>query len=74
MEMVGELDAGPIYLQRRIPIDPMTKSADTWVVEFEEPDPDFDDFDFEEELEPGIVNIYSGSTRTSLDGEAYADW
>jgi methionyl-tRNA formyltransferase len=28
MEMVTELDAGPIYLQRRIPIDPMENAGD----------------------------------------------
>jgi general secretion pathway protein G len=60
---------------RKIPIDPMTKSADTWVLVMEEPaagtessgppaDPGT----------PGITDVHSGSTDKSLDGTLYKDW
>ena len=53
---------------RKIPIDPITKSADTWQTEPAEPDPG------NPTAEPGIYNVKSGATGTSLDGSAYADW
>jgi general secretion pathway protein G len=65
---------------RRIPVDPMTKSRDTWVVDFEElepaaegdtgPTPETPD----QSISPGIIDIHSGSTDTALDGTAYKDW
>ena len=53
---------------RKIPIDPITKSADTWQTEPAEPDPG------NPTAEPGIYNVKGGATGTSLDGSAYADW
>ncbi len=61
---------------RRIPIDPVTKSADTWVPIFEE----FDDesvpaeTDLPEDGQPGISDVRSGSERLSLDGTPYSEW
>ncbi len=61
---------------RRIPIDPVTKSADTWVPIFEE----FDDesvpaeTDLPEDGQPGISDVRSGSDRLSLDGTPYSEW
>ena len=62
---------------RQIPVDPMTKSRDTWVVDVEQlepaaegdagPTPD-------ESISPGIIDVHSGSTDTALDGTAYKDW
>src|SRR5512143_72958 len=56
---------------RKIPIDPMTKSADTWVVALEElnqggaeaapTSPDTP-------ATPGIIDIHSGSADKALDG------
>jgi general secretion pathway protein G len=53
---------------RKIPEDPITKSADTWQTEPAEPDP------ANPSDEPGIYNVKSGATGTALDGSSYADW
>lgn len=60
---------------RSIPVDPMTKSRDTWVVTYEElataeggePLP-------EESVAPGVVDVHSASTARALDGTYYKDW
>jgi general secretion pathway protein G len=53
---------------RKIPEDPITKSADTWQTEPAEPDPS------NPSAEPGIYNVKSGATGTALDGSTYSDW
>jgi general secretion pathway protein G len=53
---------------RKIPIDPITKSADTWQTEPAEPDP------ANPTAEPGVYNVKSGAPGISLDGSAYVDW
>ena len=53
---------------RKIPIDPITNSADTWETVPAEADPS------NPSAEPGIYNIKSGATGTALDGTAYADF
>ena len=53
---------------RRIPEDPITKSADTWVTEPAEPDPN------KPSAEPGVYNDNSGAQGTALDGSSYSDW
>ena len=53
---------------RKIPVDPMTNSADTWQTEPAEPDP------ANPSAEPGIYNVKSGATGTSLDGRAFSDF
>ena len=53
---------------RRIPEDPITKSADTWQTIPAEPDPGSTSSD------PGIYDVKSGAPGTALDGSAYADW
>ena len=53
---------------RKIPVDPITNSADTWQTEPAEPDP------ANPSAEPGIYNVKSGATGTSLDGSAFSDW
>ena len=57
---------------RKVPIDPFTKSADTWQVVMEEPDsseaasPD---------QQPGIVDVKSDSKEISrIDKTAYNTW
>lgn len=60
---------------RKIPNDPITKSAETWVVEFEELDPDRPPAETEQgEDGPGVIDIHSGSDRLSLDGSPYSEW
>jgi general secretion pathway protein G len=55
---------------RSIPIDPMTKSSETWVETREIPT--------EESLllglEVGIVDVRSGSEEKALDGSTYNTW
>jgi general secretion pathway protein G len=53
---------------RKIPDDPMTRSADTWQAVPAEPDP------ANPTAEPGVYDVKSGSDRTSVAGTPYADW
>jgi general secretion pathway protein G len=60
---------------RKIPIDPMTKSADTWVIVMEEPAAAGDSSaPADISTTPGIIDIHSGSNGKSLDGTVYKDW
>ena len=54
---------------KQIPKDPITRSADTWVVTHS-------DIGDEEDIstEQGIEDVHSGSENLSLDGGPYADW
>jgi len=54
---------------KMIPKDPITRSAETWVVTHS-------DVGDEEEIstEQGIEDVRSGSDDLSLDGSLYADW
>jgi len=53
---------------REVPRDPITESADTWITEYAE----LDDADIS--TEPGIADVRSGASGTSLDGTSYAEW
>jgi general secretion pathway protein G len=53
---------------RKIPEDPITKSADTWQTVPAEPDPG------NPSAEPGIYDVKSGASGTGLDGTAYSDY
>lgn len=57
---------------RKIPNDPMTNSAETWVLTYEEDTPESDNPD--EPVTPGITDIHSSSEATALDGTLYKDW
>ena len=61
---------------RMIPRDPITKSTDTWLVVYEEFDPDAlpAETDIPEDLQPGIIDVHSGSELISLDGSPYREW
>jgi general secretion pathway protein G len=48
---------------RAVPIDPITRSAATWIVVASD-DPDH----------PGMRDVHSGSPATGLDGTAFAAW
>ena len=58
---------------RSVPVDPLTKSKDTWVLVYEEVAPEAQD-DSQQPSSPGIIDIHSGSPDTALDGTKYADW
>jgi len=53
---------------RKIPEDPMTKSADTWQTVPAEPDPS------NPSAEPGIYDVKSGAPGTALDGRSFSDF
>jgi general secretion pathway protein G len=53
---------------RKIPEDPVTKSADSWVTVPAEPDPN------NPSAEAGIYDVKSGAQGTALDGSNYSDW
>jgi len=58
---------------RKIPLDPMTKSAETWVVAYEEESGEADSPP-EGATMPGVVDVHSGSEEKSLDGMFYKEW
>jgi general secretion pathway protein G len=51
-----------------IPFDPITKSTDTWQVEYSE----YDEGDIS--TEPGIINVRSGAEGYGEDGTSYSEW
>lgn len=53
---------------REVPIDPMTKSKDTWQTKQAEADPS------NPSSTGGIDDVHSGSDREALDGTRYSDW
>lgn len=53
---------------RSVPLDPITRSTDTWATTPAEPDPSRPSTD------TGIYDVKSGSDGTALDGSRYADW
>ncbi|PSH04507.1 MAG: general secretion pathway protein GspG [Acidobacteria bacterium] len=53
---------------KSIPKDPMTNSTTTWVTEQE------DTLIALDQMEPGIVDVHSGSSEHSTDGSAYNTW
>lgn len=57
---------------RSLPFDPITRSSDTWVVEY--PEVSEEDTEREQEEAVGIIDIRSGAEGTALDGTLYADW
>jgi general secretion pathway protein G len=62
---------------RKLPIDPITKSSETWVPVFEELDPENPPPESEggETAGPGIIDVHSGSPLISpFDGTPYKDW
>jgi len=52
---------------RQIPVDPMTHAAD-WQEVAAEPDPD------NPGAPPGIIDVHSAATTSSLTGVAYSEW
>lgn len=60
------VDAG--YLRGGIPADPITRSSDTWKV-------DFEDVPLSpQQSVPGVVDVHSGSDEISLEGTPYSSW
>ena len=61
---------------RAIPMDPITKSTETWVAVVEEVDAEleFAETDLPEGGQPGVIDVRSGSDATSLGGQPYGEW
>jgi general secretion pathway protein G len=65
---------------RAVPEDPFTKSNENWVLVYEGDEEDdegfglFDDDDFLDDEERGIVDVHSGSELISSDGQPYSEW
>jgi general secretion pathway protein G len=61
---------------RTVPVDPITNSTDTWQVEIEDFDSDYEpaETDRPETGEPGIIDVYSGAEGLSVRGEPYSEW
>jgi len=57
------------YLMK-IPIDPITKSSETWVEVYDTLTED----DLIAGVEPGVINVLSGSDEKALDGTPYNTW
>ncbi len=53
---------------RRVPKDPVTGSADTWVPVMQERSAD------DQTQDQGVADVRSGSDKIALDGTRYADW
>ena len=53
---------------REVPVDPITKSKDSWQTKPAEADPNSPG------AAGGISDVHSGSERMGLDGTPYADW
>lgn len=60
------VDAG--YLQGGVPVDPITRSSDSWKPDVEEVPTS------PEQTASGIVDVHSGSDAISLEGTAYNTW
>jgi prepilin-type N-terminal cleavage/methylation domain-containing protein len=52
----------------KIPVDPITQSADTWIPHYAE----MNETDIS--TEPGIDDVTSGASGTAIDGTSYGDW
>ena len=57
------------YLMK-IPIDPITKSSETWVEVYDTLTED----DLITGVEPGVIDVLSGSDEKALDGTLYNTW
>jgi general secretion pathway protein G len=53
---------------RAVPVDPITKADSTWQLVMEEATASV------KQTEPGIFDVRSGSSQTSLEGTPYSEW
>jgi general secretion pathway protein G len=53
---------------KKIPIDPMTHTADTWQTSSDDTYSDLD------QTQTGINDVHSGSDEQGSDGQAYSSW
>ncbi len=53
---------------RSVPVDPFTRSNDTWVTDTSDAMYSLDQTD------PGVADVHSGSQEESSDGQPYSSW
>ncbi len=53
---------------KEVPVDPMTRSKDTWQTTTS------DTLSSVDQTEPGINDVHSGSQEQGSDGQAYSSW
>jgi general secretion pathway protein G len=53
---------------KNVPVDPMTRSNETWVTDTS------DTLHTLDQTDPGIDDIHSGSSDSGSDGKPYAEW
>ncbi len=53
---------------RNLPVDPMTRSNETWRADFEDVPLN------PQQTVPGVVDVHSGSDEISMDGVPYSSW
>ena len=53
---------------RSIPVDPMTRTAETWQVSTS------DSLHSVDQTDPGIDDVHSGSNEQGTDGQPYSTW
>ncbi|HWR34460.1 MAG TPA: prepilin-type N-terminal cleavage/methylation domain-containing protein [Clostridia bacterium] len=53
---------------KEIPKDPFTNATDSWQIVME------DTMMAVDQQQPGITDVHSGATQTSMDGTAYSSW
>jgi len=53
---------------KAVPVDPMTRSNETWVTETS------DTLHTVDQTDPGIDDVHSGATGTGIDGKSYSEW
>lgn len=60
---------------RAVPMDPITQSNETWIPIYQEEDPDAPpaETDLPEGGEPGVMDVKSGATGTTLNGTPYSE-
>jgi general secretion pathway protein G len=61
------VDEGYLYM---MPVDPITKSSDTWIEVREIPDEEV----VFSGIMPGVIDVHSGSQEVALDGTPYNLW
>lgn len=61
---------------RRVPLDPFTKSRDTWELIYEETDDDLTpaETDLPEDGAPGVFDVRSDADGVAADGTPYNEW
>ena len=61
---------------RAVPVDPITRSTQTWVLVFDEPSLEEApaETDMPEGSEPGVIDVRSGAPGAGTDGTPYSEW